>query len=269
MKHSIILFNLFLFFCAIETYSQVGINTEPHESAVLHIEKKGTESGVLFPQVELESASQLAPLPADTPENTIVFNTTPSGLGKDRLLKGYYIWHGNRWISPLIEKNQKEAMRFYANSTNSAFTFQSSVIGGNGKNVEIFHEEDFNDAPDLFEVQNNTSLKINKTGTYLVTANLGLRNTRASRSQTEVYLACALDDNIATSKVMIRTIQNRGANVTNNSISTSFTAYITVDTPGQVLSMKSITNYHDPDDSLIYDASNTSSVTIVQISNEN
>ncbi len=244
-------------------YSQVGINTEPHESAMLHVES--ADRAVLFPQVQLVSADQLSPLPVTTPENTIVFNKSAAGYGTNRLLKGYYVWHEGKWISPLISKKRKEATRFYANKT-TAFVFNGTA--GTSKDVEAFNTVDFCDNSTLYDVVDNKQLRINKTGTYLITTNLGLKNSKSSASNIEIYMAYYLDGSIVSSKVVTRVPQNRGVTVENKSFSYSLIDYIIVDTPGQILSIKAITNFNDTGDTVTYDTSNESNITIVRISDE-
>ena len=253
---------ILLIFCTtICLQAQVGINTENvNESAMLHIES--ANKGVLFPQFELRGVSDPYPFNAnDIPERTIVFNAKDANTGSEEISKGYYVWKDGKWKSPLL-KDQKNVARFYANTSNSSFVFNGNV--GSKVNVEAFNTAEFNTDPTLFELVSSTSLKINKSGTYIITTNLGLIGALRDASQAEVYMAYALNGTIVSSQVMIRPAQQRDAQISDGSMFTySIIDYVTVTTAGSIVSLVATTKYND--DTIKYDSSKVSSITIVEL----
>lgn len=80
---------LLLFGGAYMANAQVGIGTtEPHASALLHIDAK--DKGVLIPNISLTALD--AALPVGSPaESLLVYNTN------ETIGKGFYFWSANKW----------------------------------------------------------------------------------------------------------------------------------------------------------------------------
>lgn len=77
---------------------QVGIGiTAPHAGSRLHVVGNGNQ-GVILPQVSLSNATTWSPLAGTQTTGMIVYNTSSSGSGSDRVLPGYYFWNGSRWV---------------------------------------------------------------------------------------------------------------------------------------------------------------------------
>lgn len=77
---------------------QVGIGTTaPHAGSRLHVVGNGNQ-GVILPQVSLSNATTWSPLAGTQTTGMIVYNTSSSGSGSNRVLPGYYFWNGSRWV---------------------------------------------------------------------------------------------------------------------------------------------------------------------------
>lgn len=83
-------------------YSQVGIGIElPHESAVLQIQDKENNKGLLIPEVGLVSIEDKSVIKGANPKEGLVVFNTQENLSKG-LSRGFYYWGGES-----VEKNRQ------------------------------------------------------------------------------------------------------------------------------------------------------------------
>ena len=76
-----------LFFCALNSFSQVGINTEtPDPSSVLDV--TSTDKGILVPRISLLSTTDATTI-ASPQTSLLIYNTATVG----DVTPGYYYWN--------------------------------------------------------------------------------------------------------------------------------------------------------------------------------
>lgn len=267
-KNTIMKYTITIFIIAISTLmlkAQVGIGTtSPRNATVLDI--VSTTKGVLFPKVQLQALNVKTPLEGEIPNGTLVFNTGSSGTGANKVFPGFYEWYNGQWKLPIsYETNYKVAK--FNNNPSDQLTNWNPVTTAAPYLVTLFDTTEFNDDSDLFQKIGNTSLRINEVGTYVITTNIGFQlfPTNTVNSTIEIYFNYALDGTIASSKVLSRVPQQDGASV-NGRFFYNLIDYVTVTSPGQILTLEAWRNNNYPTNQYIrYDEGVTSSLTIQKL----
>lgn len=131
--------NLLFFLLALFLNAQVGINTIPHNTAVLDMST--SKKGVLSSRVALLSLTDVTTIPSPK-EGLLIYNTT----NINRLVPGYYFWKVNKWEPLNNSENeiiQETSSGIYASklgynpsgkssSTPGTFTLEGIVATKNG-----------------------------------------------------------------------------------------------------------------------------------------
>ena len=92
--------NYLLGFCCIistTSFSQIGINTIPHESTIFDMSE--SKKGFLLSKIELTNSNASEPV-NNVKDGVIVYNSTIS----NDLKESYYVWNNNNW-EPLFNEN--------------------------------------------------------------------------------------------------------------------------------------------------------------------
>lgn len=171
--------SLTLFFSFISlTYlnAQVAIGTStPAPGTILHMEDTTGTSGVLFPKVDIEDLSTVAPLPSGSQDGTIVYNiNTTTGAG-------YYFLKDNRW-QPIFG-----TVGSMAKFTNGISGNSSHNLNNGGVYVQIAGATYFNDNAVVYQVPTSTpgasTVTIGESGRYKIIVNLSLEGFSDNLSQ--------------------------------------------------------------------------------------
>lgn len=259
MKKIIYILTFFVFVLS-NTYAQVGINTIPDDNAILHVES--TNLGVLFPRIQLQRVDTQEPLEGNVPDGTIVFNKSDFGSGSEKILKGYYTWYQNKWRSLLLYETNYKVAKYSPAASNPSFNFNAGE-----SNVPLFVNEEFNDDAEVFAVLSPESLQLKKTGKYLITLNLGLKNYVNDGSRAEAYMQFYLNGAPASTKLLTKAPQQRAPNANiNNKFVYSMTDYIIVDAAPAIIQLRTTRNNPSNDDNEAIsfdDGNNASSITIL------
>ncbi len=243
----------------------VGIKNPPGSTALQVT--SANNKGVLIPRVALQAANNKSPLTGNIPNGTLVLNTANAGSGLNAVSPDLYAWFDGKWITPAnINKAQDVAVQFHnvqGNTTNINPSNLNTKIA-----IPIFGTQAFNDDTSVFERINATSLRIKKSGVYLLSANLALRqNPAVHNSRLSAYISFEIGGQLASSKLVTLAPQYNPSNVNiNGRFGFILSAYADV-TAGQVLTLvseryKSGSNY---DGTVYFDSTSLSSVTIVKI----
>lgn len=247
-------------------HSQVGINTAtPDPSAILDI--KSGDKGVLFPQLALQSAYLYKPLSAAPPDNTIVFNTATVETSGDKLSPGYYVWRNGRWISLILNGTSPKIVAKFQAVSDDSFDFNGQRVGED-TNVKIFGKALLEYDTNMFEVVSPDKLKILKSGTYLVAANLGLKNdVYTTGSQAQIEMAYFYGETQVSPRLMA--VMPQRINVSGmgaSSFNYSLTEYINITNPEGLLTLRERKTFDDsPTPDTVNMQGSSSTVTIIRI----
>ncbi len=260
MKHILIFSIILLSISKLNGQVSIGSST-PRDAAILDV--TSSTKGVLFPRVELTSLDSKLPLTGNVQNGTLVFNTKPNGTGANKVFTGFYEWYNNKWKLPITESSTYKVAKFVNNPADQTVDWNPSATTP-FLNLSLFHGVEFNDDTSVFQKLNDTSLVILQTGTYAITTNIGFQlfpvNTLNSRI--EMYIQYALNGVRVSSKVLTRVPQQDGATV-DGRFFYNMTDYITVTTPGQILTIQTIrNNASDVSQSIRYDSGVTSSIVL-------
>ncbi|WP_449398035.1 hypothetical protein [Chryseobacterium wanjuense] len=96
-----IYFILLLFGIFQKILAQVGIATATVSDGVM-LELGTNNKGILLPRIALTSKKSSAPLPANVPSGTMVYNTATVGTFPNLVAPGIYWWSSEdtQWIQP-------------------------------------------------------------------------------------------------------------------------------------------------------------------------
>ncbi len=87
-----------LLFCTAQIHAQVGIGTTSPQGA---LDINSDSNGIVVPRVALTSKNIAAPIvnpqTGVLAEGTLVWNTTSTGTGINRVFPGFYFWQGGQW----------------------------------------------------------------------------------------------------------------------------------------------------------------------------
>lgn len=258
---------IILLLLSISFYGQTGIKTKvPQSSAILEI-SSSENKGVLIPRVQLNSTNDKHPLTGDIPNGTLVFNSATSGSGITAVFPNLYVWEDGRWKFPTnIKKDSDVVVKFTNSSTNA--TNLNPPNTSTKVDIPIFDNELFNDDSDVFERINSTSVMIKKSGLYLISTNLALRQSPAVEdSRLSDYIYFSVDNNLASSKIITLVPQYDPDDVNiNGRFAFGLNAYSNINA-GQILTLKSerYKNGSNYNGTLIFDSTSFSSITIIKI----
>ncbi len=263
-------YTFLLFILTISTVSaQVGINTDnPKSSSLLDIESNN--KGVLIPRVQLNSIDDPSPLSGTIPEGTMVFNIATNGTGSKRVFPDLYIWYNNKWTAPAAIQPTYFAAQ-YQNPSTSTTNFNPSSAGiANQVTIDIFGTEVFNDDSDIFERVSDYQLKLKKSGLYLISLNMALKQSPPIEdSRVHDYIQFYLDNTLASSSISTLVPQYRPDRVSSEGrFAFGLYTYILVQNDNQLLTltskrMKDGSNYNG---NVYFEGpNNLSSVTILKI----
>lgn len=278
--------------------AQIGINTvAPNTASVLHVQS--TNQGILIPRIKLVSTDNPSPLTLPIEEGTIVFNDGVSGVGDNRVFKGFYFWKNSSWNSMLDKSADTDykAIKF-VNKTTSTQNFNGAT--GNGKEIDVFGDLIFNDDDSVYEKISDQQLRFKQQGKYIVTLNLALVDQISNNqiysgpdSNTEIYMGFTIFDGTTEKSVgeraltMVPQTIHSGSefisdttpdNVNDSSTSAlrkqytrgkftyTLTSYIDANV-GDVLKLRAIQNNTNSDGKGVvsYDPESESSITILKI----
>lgn len=242
------------------TNAQVGIGTDKVESGLI-LKISGSPSpesnfrgGLLLPNINLKSSSEISPIIGTPVEGLIIYNTTKTS-GENALSPGIYYWNAtqNGW-DDIYNPIKNDICKFSNQRTEDNFNDESTYM-------DLFANQALNENAQLYRKIDATTLRINETGLYRVTLNLDMWVRQTGQDRDVFGIGIYLNDIRVSGQIVVMT--NERASGTTQTLGKTTTQFITVPAGGGNLRVRGY-EIHGASD-VFFRNSRTSSISIERV----
>jgi len=236
-------------------FGQLSIGTNSIENGII-FKTESQDKGVLFPRIKLTDTKIFEPITGTKVNGLIVYNTNTNGTNETKVTPGLYYWDVNEWKKMAVNKRNETALFSNQNTT-------VDINSGSGIFADLFANTRFNNNTNLYQVVNQTTLRINEVGYYKVILNLDLSSSGGA-DNFGIEIVVNDTDNIVSDNMYIPgRWDSEGGDETKFPNGKSFIIYVPVNIAGHTIRVR--TYELDPGTDVFFKNPNTSTISIEKI----